>query len=662
MLKPKQMSRLLIAASREQMAPVVAELYRHNLFHIEEYVDTGAEGYEGFKIGTPLEGASEASVDLVKIRAIENATSIQGDDIDPEKACSRTELKSRIERELPVLEKEVEDLTVRRSQLDTRIKENEQKIAEITPFLAVPVDLDLYRGYTGFTVFAGYVTHEVTLTLPCEISYTPGKEKNFIIIVAPVGQRNEVEQALQAAAFQSVQVPEESGAPQARIDNYAAEILKMRTELGEIIQKLDEIRTKHSGFLVACEELLRADVEQTEAPLRFATTKQTFVAEGWVPSERVDAVTDALVKATGGKIYVTILPIDFEHDSVPVEYNNPSFAQPTQVLIDVFNRPRYTEIDPTLMVSIVFPIFFGLILGDVGYGLILLAMAFGLRKFFKGDEGRQLLDVLRNASISTIIFGLLYSEFLGFPIPGLKPIMFSRHLMAEAAEEGGAVAGHGPMIPELMVLSIWIGILHISLGRILGMINHARQDHGEHRTKAVMANFGWLAVMWGILVAIWSIAALPLMPNLTGLPTIVSIVNVGGIIGAVLIVVGIVFIARDSLLEVVEIPTIISHVLSYARIVAVGLSSVAIAMVVNFIAIGMFIEPQLKNFTIFSIFIIIAGLVIFLLGHALNTALGILGGGLHSIRLHYVEFFTKFYKGGGVKYIPFGMKRRFTED
>ncbi|MHB8162985.1 MAG: V-type ATP synthase subunit I [Methanoregula sp.] len=661
MLAPKRMSRLLIAASRDQMAPVVAELYRHHLFHIEEYVETGAEGYEGFKIGTPLSGASEASVDLVKIRAIENATSIQGDDIDVAKPSTQAELQSRIERDLPVLEKEVEDLTVRRSQLDARVKENEQKIAEIAPFLTLPVDLDLYRGYKGFTVFAGYVAHEVTLAVPCEISYSPGKDKNFIVIVAPVGERSEVERALQEAAFQSVQIPEESGAPKARIDHYEAEISTMKTEIEAIVQKLDAVRTKNSAFLVACEEFLRAEVEQTEAPLRFATTKQTFVAEGWVPSESVDAITDGLVKTTGGKIYVTVLPIDFEHDNVPVEYNNPSFAKPTQVLIDVFNRPRYTEIDPTLMVSIVFPIFFGLILGDVGYGLILLAMAFGLRKFFKGDEGRQLLDVLRNASISSIFFGLLYSEFLGFPIPGLKPLMFSRHLMAEVAE-GEATAAHGPMIPELMVLSIWIGILHITLGRILGMINHARQDHGEHRTKAVMANFGWLAVMWGILVAIWSIAALPLMPNLTGLPAVVSIVNVGGVIGAVLIVLGVVFIARDSMLEVVEIPTIISHVLSYARIVAVGLSSVAIAMVVNFIAIGMFIEPQLKNFTIFSIFIILVGLVVFIMGHALNVALGILGGGLHSIRLHYVEFFTKFYKGGGVKYIPFGMKRRFTED
>ena len=85
-------------------------------------------------------------------------------------------------------------------------------------------------------------------------------------------------------------------------------------------------------------------------------------------------------------------------------------------------------------------------------------------------------------------------------------------------------------------------------------------------------------------------------------------------------------------------------------------------MVVNYMSIGMFIGPGLKNLSILGIVLIIVGVVVFLLGHALNLALGILGGGLHSIRLHYVEFFTKFYKGGGRKYIPFGMKRRFTED
>jgi len=657
MLKPKQMSRLLIAASRDQMAPVITELYRHNLFHIEEFVDQGQEGYEGFKIGTPLPGASEKSTDLIKIRAITNAIAVRGDDIDSVKTCPRAELKSKIERELPILERDVEDLTVRRSKLDTRLKEYEQKIVEITPFVSVPADLDLYHGYTRFTAFAGYVPREVVLSVPSEMYFSKGKEKNFLVVIAQNEQRGEVERTLQEAGFQSVSIPEESGSPQSRIDYYSGQVAALTKEIAEINEKLESVRNKHAEFLAACEEFLKSEVDQTEAPLRFATTKQTFVAEGWVPSDMVDEVSKSLVQATGGKIYVTVLPTDYEHDSVPVEYNNPDFAKPAQMLMDVYSRPKYTEVDPTLMLAIVFPIFFGLILGDVGYGLLLLVMCFGLRKIMKGEDGQMFLKVLRNASISSIIFGLLFSECLGFELPW-HPIIFSRHLLIGGGSEGGA----GPAIPALMIMSIWIGILHITLGRALGMYNHAKQDHGEHRMKAVMANFGWLAVMWGILVAIWSNVAMPYMFDLTKLPVVAAGFNAGTFAGGALIVIGVLCIARDSVLEVIELPTIISHVLSYARLVAVGLSSVAIAMVVNYMAIGMFIKPQLANLTIVGVFIIFVGVMIFLLGHTLNLALGILGGGLHSIRLHYVEFFTKFYKGGGKKYIPFGMKRKFTED
>jgi V/A-type H+/Na+-transporting ATPase subunit I len=657
MLKPKQMSRILIAASRDQMGPVIAELYHHHLFHIEEFVEAGAEGDEGFRIGTPLSGASEASGDLLKIRAIENAIAIRGDDMEPTARSSRSALRTQIERDLPGLEREVEELTQKRSKLEVRSKESEQKIAEITPFLSVPAELELFRDYAGFTVYAGYVTGDVILSVPCEQFFSKGREKNFIVAVVPSGQRSEAERALQAAAFQAVPVPDETGAPQARIDYYTGQIADLAQQIAGINGKLDAVKQQHAGFLIACEEFLKAEVEKTEAPLRFATTRQTFVAEGWIPTDKVDEVSASLVKATGGRIFVTVVPIDLEHDAVPVEYNNPKFAQPAQMLMDVYSRPRYTEVDPTLMLAIVFPIFFGMILGDVGYGLILLVMCFGLRKFIKGEEGVQFLTVLRNASISSIIFGLLFSEFLGFELPW-SPIIFSRHLLIGGGAEGGA----GPAIPALMIMSIWIGILHITLGRVLGMYNHAQQDHGEHRIKAVMANFGWLAVMWGLVIGIWSNVAMPYMPNLTGLPAVAAALNVGTVSGAVLILIGVGCIARDSILEVVELPTIISHVLSYARLVAVGLSSVAIAMVVNYMSIGMFISPGLKSLSIVGIVMILVGIVIFLLGHALNTALGILGGGLHSIRLHYVEFFTKFYKGGGKRYVPFGMKRRFTEE
>ena len=168
--------------------------------------------------------------------------------------------------------------------------------------------------------------------------------------------------------------------------------------------------------------------------------------------------------------------------------------------------------------------------------------------------------------------------------------------------------------------------------------------------------------MWGILLMIWSAFPMPLMPDLTGFPPLILGLSLPAVMGAVVIVLGVVFIAKESALEIVELPTILSHVLSFARLVGVGLSSVAIAMVVNFIAIGLIIEPQLEQLTIFGVIIIIVGVVVFLIGHLLNTILGMLGGGLQSLRLHYVEFFTKFYKGGGKKYSPFGMKRRFTED
>jgi V/A-type H+/Na+-transporting ATPase subunit I len=659
MLKPEKMGKILIAAPKDVMGVVVAELHHQRLFHVEDFVEDRDEEYEGYRIGLPLEGASQTSKDLIRLRSVMSAFSLKPEELKPKETARASALKEQIEKDLPALEAEVEALVNRRQALENQAKETEQKIEALSHFAEVPLDLSLLSGYQTVSVLAGYVSKKPVLGVPCEEYFAPSKKGNFFIGVVPKAYRSEAERNLLEVQFQAIAVPSETGTAKERLGEYSAKMEGVNREIQEVSAALDSRKGDYAGFLAACEELLSIDIEKAETPLRFATTEHAFITEGWVPRDEVGAVSEGISRVTGGKAFVTELPVETKKDVVPVEYDNISFARPSQLLMDTYARPRYTELDPTLIVAIIFPIFFGLILGDLGYGLILLVMSIGLWKFLKGTEGeaQQLIGVLFIASISTIICGVLYSEVFGFPIPGIEPILPSRHLNI-----GGHAGGHGPAIPELMIMVIWVGVATITLGRILGIVNHALHDHGSHRIKAVLANLGWIMVLWGLLVLIWSFVALPLMPDLTGMPPIVLGLSLPALLGLVMMLLGIIFIIRESTLEIIELPTILSHVLSFARIVGIGLSSVAIAMVVNFIAIGLIIEPQLEHLTIFGVVLVIIGALVFMIGHLLNTILGVLGAGIQSLRLNYIEFFTKFYKGGGKKYNPFGTKRRFTEE
>ena len=377
MLKARQMSRLLIAASKDQMEPVIQELYRHHVFHIEDFIDQAKEEYEGFRIGMPLSGAGEVSSELLTIRSLEATYRVNPDNVEPGSLKRSSEVRSLIERDLPVIEKETEHLTGLRSQLDTEEKDLEVKIAGLKPFAAIPVPLELMRGYSSLAVFAGYVARDVVPDIPHERFYAPSKKGNFIVLIVPAEQRHTVERLLSDAMFQQVQIPEENGPAETSITLYQEKIAAIKQQTQDLAAKIEENRKKHTDFLVACDELLTSDVQKAEAPLRFATTDQAFIAEGWVPVTEVAGLTDAIEKITGGKSFVTELPVNPDQDTIPVEYDNPKFAHPTQLIIDIYARPKYSEIDPTLIVAFIFPLFFGLILGDVGYGLILLGVGSG---------------------------------------------------------------------------------------------------------------------------------------------------------------------------------------------------------------------------------------------------------------------------------------------
>ena len=673
MFHPESMSRLLIIASKLQLQPIITELYRMNIFHIDDYIEKENDEWEGFRIGMPLSGADVTSAALVKIRSIASAFGISKDSVGDEERSSISELSSRIEQDLPVIAEEVEVLLAKKTKLETQVKEFEQRIETLRPFIDAPTPLELLQGFDSISFIAGYVKEPVTLSVPYEIWENQSKSGNFVVLAVQNSDVPTVEKELLNFQIQKVQIPNEKGfAPQA-IQEYELKIQELKKEIEDLSGQMNIIKNRTQFFLMSSEEFLTSNVEQAEVPLRFATSEHAFAATGWVPSSKVSRIFENLDKVCAGKVYVSELEVEDYNEMPPVEFKNPDFAHPTQLFIDLYSHPRYTEIDPSLIMAIIFPVMFGLILGDVGYGLVLLVLALGLRSLVKGNEaGLQLLAVLRNCSICTIIFGVFFSEFFGFSLPW-KPLWLSRHIniggtgaseqvLEEAATHGmAASAQHVSHIPQLLVLSVWIGILHITLGRLWGFRNAAVMDHGQHRILKMYANIGWILVMWGILVAIWSYFPIPLMPDLTGAPALISGLNIATVIGIIILVLGLVFIARENVLDLMEIPTIISNVLSYTRLIAVGLSSVAIAMVTNFIAIDMIINPQLANLSIVGVFLIIVGVIVFLIGHIGNTALGVLGGGIHPLRLHYVEFFTKFYRGGGKRYNPFGMIRKLTE-
>ncbi|HJJ47296.1 MAG TPA: V-type ATP synthase subunit I, partial [Methanocorpusculum sp.] len=195
---------------------------------------------------------------------------------------------------------------------------------------------------------------------------------------------------------------------------------------------------------------------------------------------------------------------------------------------------------------------------------------------------------------------------------------------------------------------------------------------GPHRSKAIMSNLGWNLMLVGMLLLLFSAINLnEVLANANLIITIPYIPGVAGtvclILGVVMMVVGGIFVFRDSALDLVEIPTnLLTHMLSFTRIAAIGLSSVAIAMVVNYLSGLFFIGPGLVNMGEGSIFLgvllVVLGVLIIIVGHILNALLGVLDGAINAARLHMVEFFMKFYNGGGIIYKPFGLKRKFSEE
>ena len=322
---------------------------------------------------------------------------------------------------------------------------------------------------------------------------------------------------------------------------------------------------------------------------------------------------ERLNKVSKNKIFVHFEPAKKE-DKVPVKLKNPRYAKAFEFFIDLYSMPTYKEIDPTFFIFLTFPIFFGIILGDIGYGIVSLAVFWLLKK--RMPKARNFFNILLLASFVSILFGLLYGEFFGEEkILELElPHLLSRvHNMF-----------------TLLYISIGIGVVHVNIGLVIGFINELR-SHGL--MKAVYEKASWFILQIGIaLLALSYLGKISISP----------------LVGATFLGLSVLMLFKgEGVKGIIELPSILTNIMSYARLMAIGLSSVSLAVVIN--------DSAKEFFHKGGIFVLI-GILILIIGHVVNVMLGLLGSFLHSLRLHYVEFFSKFFHGGAKKYQPFGAK------
>jgi len=396
----------------------------------------------------------------------------------------------------------------------------------------------------------------------------------------------------------------------------------MERRLAEIPQAIEQVSRELQGLGASSSAallLLRAALSdrlaQMEVVSLVGATRYTFVLVGWLPRRDLPNLRQTLQREVGPELCVEEMKISREEmKQAPVALANTPVVRPFEFLVTLISLPRYGALDPTPLVALFMPIFFGLIVGDIAHGILLTLLAALLYRFCRTPIYRSLVQVMFICAFWTILFGIIFGEFLGalgHQIFGLKPLWIERS---------------GAALKSLFAFAVAVGAAHVLLGFVLGIAEAVRARSGKQLSERLGKFIALIAVFWLVAVVAGTLPKTLSTPGIAGL-----------IVGMVLLSLPLGWIG--AIVGPIETLGLIGNVLSYLRLAAIGLSSFYLAEVAN----------RLYGIsTNIALGAIVAGLL-----HALNLAIGIVSATIQSLRLHYVEFFTKFYEGGGAPFRPF---------
>ena len=738
MLRPERMSKVSVTGSKGVMPTVIETVHGLNLVHLSDYDGS----WEGFDNGNPIEGADAASEKLVTVRALESTLELSADEADP--GTLGDDWENRVEE----IRTRVNELDDQRAEVREELRQVNEKISRVAPFAELGIDLDLLSGYDSVAVVVGEGPQdqiEAAVDASAEIRafelFTGGDV--VAIVAAPTDDAGSdpLGDALVGIEFTRHPVPETEQTPSAYVEELEERKRELEYEIEDIDAELEEIKQAEASFLLRVEEKLTIEVQRAEAPLQFATTDRAFIAEGWIPSDEYERLASTLENAVGESVEIEELERASYNrhggshteeiqqgeqaaaddasengkqqkavtdggstvtmdDQPPTIQKNPSAAKPFETLVQAVNRPKYNELDPTIFMFLTFPLFFGFMISDIGYGLLYVLVGFYMYQSFDSPGITSLGGVAMWCGAFTILFGFLLGEVFGTHELGY--IVFG---------DGGPPMGDKGLSPATLdfalgwlIVSLLLGVIHLNIGYILDFVENIQHGHGLW--GAITHSGSWMLMLNGIWIWVFTPQAADVKPDFLfttfdgaafdfgfdGFPmmTLVELPIAGGFeltLPFLLVIIGLVLLALGDPVELAEFAIPFAHVVSYTRMAAVLLAKGGMAFVVNLLVFGGIQTPEggrpfLAPWTGYTaedgqvmfeglfhmgdgavaIGAFILGVLVLIVGHIVVLLLGITSAGLQGIRLEYVEFFGKFYEGGGKNYEPFGTDRNHSED
>ena len=378
-------------------------------------------------------------------------------------------------------------------------------------------------------------------------------------------------------------------------------------------------------------EVTYNELQKEQAKNGLVNGQHVFVLQGWLTTKAVDDVEVQLKEKLGEGEYV-FLPLEIaeeEYEEVPTVLENNAFLQPFENLTEMYGLPKYGELDPTPYTAPFYLVFFGMMAADLGYGVLLWLGTFIMLKFFHFDKGmNRNLKFFHLLSYPVMIWGIIFGSAFGADLP-FQPLSLSKDLIT------------------IMILSIIFGVIQIMVGLSLGAYSNLKK---KAYTDAYTSHLGWLAIITGIILYVLGSMVL----NISWIATIGSSI---AIIAAVAIVVVTVLSSENkwgglasSLYNLYGISGYVADVVSYTRLMALAVSGGSIASAFNML-VGFL--PPVARFT--------AGIFLIVALQGLNIFLSFLGAYVHGLRLQFVEFFGKFYDGGGHALKPFKTYEKYVD-